>query len=267
MTHRNKTYINFQEAVVHICVYLGDDDANKYNAKVTRFLKAAIQEMNLFLFPSINVEKLIVKDNLTANLPDDYVSMSRIGVCCSNGELMPLGHNNKLCVIPREPFKLDCCECNKVVDSKGVIDRGKSECCNVCSISTPHYFGSNSFMYGYRYLYGDSAGKETQGTYKIDLLNGRIIFGSGYNVKVGAEIMIEYSSSLTSEEFLQIPSISLIYLQHRVASMLKPGIGERQQETKTYRMQYRLLKRALSKLTLDDFTNAVRKGYKSSPKR
>ncbi len=270
----NKSYMTFNETAIHICDYLGDADGTVLFNKVSRQLMHAIDQLNLHLFPSIGVAKIVVSDNFTAALPDDFISMTRIGICCEGrNEIIPIDYNGDLCPIPKEPFKLDCCDCTKVVDENGAIDEDKSEHCNSCSISHDRLIGRglnvgrSSGYYYYSYLFGTKSNYKNKGTYKVDKANGRLIFGSGMYVCPGSELILEYSSSNGAADYLRIPREAMFTLQHKVAHLVIKQLNEREYERKMFRIEYRKLKSTLMRYTLEDFTNAVRSGYHSSIKK
>jgi hypothetical protein len=263
-------YLTFDEATINICSYLGDEDGTKYYTRVSRQLMLAINQLNLHLFPNVGVATIVVQDNLTAPLPDDFISMVRIGVCCeSKNELIPIDYNGKLCPKPAADFKLDCCECTKTLDEEGNMDEDKSQFCDACSVKGVGLQGGHRRFgnYYYSYLYGVSSDYKEKGTYKIDEKNGQLIFGQGCYVQEGSELVLEYSSSMSSADYLRIPSQAMIALQHRVAFFLYSQPQKREYEDKKFRREYRLLKRLLSRYTLNDFVNSVRSSYKSSIKQ
>ncbi len=268
-----KAYMTFNEVAINICDYLGDSDGTVLFSKVSRQLMHAIDQLNLNLFPSVGVEKIVVEDNLTAQLPEDFLAMVRIGICCEgSNELVPIDYNGDLCPIPRKKFTLDCCDCTKVVDDEGSLDEDASECCSACSISTDSRkrgiggYNRDLSTYHYGYLYGFKSSYKNKGTYKIDELNNRLIFGSGMYVCPGSELIIEYSSANGAADYLRIPRQAMLTLQHKTAHLVLNNIQKREYERKMFRIEYRQLKSTLMRYTLEDFTNAVRSSYHSSIK-
>lgn len=271
----NNAYMTFNEAAINICSYLGDEDGTVLFSKVSRQLMHTIDMLQLYLFPSVGVARITVQENLTAPLPDDFVSLTRIGICCEGrNEIIPIDYNGDLCPIPTEPFTLDCCDCTKVVDEQGAIDEDNSECCHACGIGTDShkhtgYIGAGRGHYGYyyySYLFGVKSNYKEKGTYKVEKQNGRIVFGSGCYVAPGKELILEYSSAAGAKEYMRIPRETIFLLQHHVAYLIKKPLQEREYEHKKFRMHYRKVKSSLMRYTLEDFTNAFRSGYHSSIK-
>ncbi len=101
------------EYVVHLVLMdIGDDSLRDYK----KFLQYAIlgfQELNLYVSQSVKVAYLPISETKTANLPDDYITYTKIGYN-NGGVIATFGLNEDLMM----PHKTDDCG-NQVNDNLG----------------------------------------------------------------------------------------------------------------------------------------------------
>ena len=268
------SFQTYDHTVRDICAYLGDDEAKTLYVKVSRFLRLAVQELHLYLIPkAIKSVVLEVNSNMTLDLPQDFQTLSKVGVCCDDGRIRLIGRQDDRCIPGQEPV-FDCCECENELATATT----PTACCASCTFHnvncdqsidsfTERYLGlSGPFV---NYLYGMTPKMWRSGTYRMDERNNRLIMGDGTDVYPGAEIVIEYNAALSDEQFDLIPKKAVPALMYKTASMVKadknPGAAER--EFQQFKIHYRLLKKTYETYTLEDYVAALRGTYKSSPKR
>lgn len=138
----------------------------------------AMTDMGLDAFYLVKAVKLPINDNLTVTLPPDYLNYSKVGVLNAQGEIIPMGVNNKLTVA----FDLSPTRIEQTQDT-----------------SIPSNFNENGIWwynywngYGYGNLYGLPSGTPFIGSFKIDNANGVIILSDNFNYPY---VMLEYVSS------------------------------------------------------------------------
>ena len=266
LNDNTKQFVTFDEQVRLICSYLGDDEASKLYTKVSRFLGLALEDLSLKVLPNIKSAALTINDNLTIDLPDDFLEVSKVGVCCGNREIRLLGRNHDLCkaAFPKPPA-IQCCTCDKEETDSTTAQA----CCPACTF---HNFSSvggvgyrDSFLTGYGgYLYGYQPKQQfIGGTYDIDLHNNRLLLGDGCNVSPGSMLVVEYSAALSGKGFVLIPRKARTTLMYKTAHLIR----DKQTDLRSFKREFLELKRSYDKYTLQDWMAAIRRGYKLSPKR
>lgn len=265
--NNKRGFVTFDETVRLICSYLNDDEASKLYTKVTRFLGLALEDLSLKILPNIKSVILPIQDNFTINLPDDFLDIVKVGVCCHNKQIKVLGRNHKLCKtsFPKTPV-IECCTCDKEEDSEHTLtDSGN--CCTACTFhNLDSSVGRGNFYFAghYQYLYGYQPKNQfVTGTYDVDFDNNRLILGDGCEVKVGGDLVVEYSAALSGDKFKLIPRGARSTLMYKVAHM----ITSRESDLRSFKREYYELKRSYDRYTLEDWMAAIRPGYHSAPKR
>jgi hypothetical protein len=263
-------YDTYDVVVRDICAYLGDPDANKKYVEVARFLRRALNTVNLHLVGHIKSIPLEIGENLTTPLPDDFNHVTKIGVCCE-GQIRVLPQNEKLC-IPEDIDSFICCTCPA---SEHILGNGcktdHNQGCghcrfhNITNTSTFQFPGWVSPFMTYPYWYGHH-GKNYNGSYRIDHTNGQVVFGSGCDVCAGKIVIMEYNAALGDAEYQLIPRRYFDVLLHKTASYIKRG-NEHLLEKREFEQEYIRLKRSETETTLEELVQALQAGLSSAPRR
>jgi hypothetical protein len=274
--HRRQEPMSFQtydHTVRDICSYLGDDEAKTLYIKVARFLRLALEELHLYMIPkAIKSVVLNVNSNMTVDLPADFTSLAKVGVCC-DGKIRLIGRNDDLCIPGQEPV-FDCCDC----ENEETSAESSGSCCASCTFHnvscdddcdgpfTDTIFRNAGMV---NYLYGYTPKMWRNGTYRLDERNNRLIMGDGYDVCPGAEIVVEYNAALSDDQYDLIPKKTVPTLMYKTASMIKADKNPNASrlEFQNFKIHYRQLKKTFDTYTLEDLVAALRGTYKSSPKR
>jgi len=270
---------SFDSTVRDICAYLGDDEAKTLYIRTSRFLRMALEELDLYLFVSgVKSTFLKIEDNMTVNLPKDFQTLGKVGVCCNNGSIRLIGRNDDLCPPSEQPL-FDCCDCSKGVkevgESVSAVDGGEA-CCSACTFhnvdgtsnsSLGRYYGLSTNYYSY--LYGYTPKMFRNGTYRMDEGNWRLILGDGCDTRPGQEILLEYNAAMSDDKYDLIPRKAVPTLMYKTAHMIKMNNNPNaaMAEWSFFKKHYQQLKKTYQTYTLEDLVSALRKGYKSSVKR
>ena len=99
MAEGNKAFKNLDYAVNSVLNEIGDYGTTQYQ-RLLQFGVEGYRELNLYDYPQIKVVYLELNDNLTVDLPEDFVSYSKIGLCIG-GQVYTLSINENLC-LPRK---------------------------------------------------------------------------------------------------------------------------------------------------------------------
>lgn len=269
---------NFDLTVRDICAYLGDDEAKTLYIRVARFLRIVVEEMNLYLFVSgVKSVFLRINENMTVDLPRDFQSLSKVGVCCKNGTIRLIGRNDNLCP-PKDAPLIECCDCSKGVHEESEVSAVESggACCSACSFHNVEGANKSSLAayYGivnpfYPYLYGYNPKQFVNGTYRFDERNMRLILGDGCDTRPGGEVLLEYNAQMANEKYDLIPKKAIPTIMFKVAFYIKQdkNPSAAQLEFNNFKRHYTQLKKTMHTYTLEDLVAAFRKGYRSSVKR
>lgn len=163
-------------------VYLYMDEAEYTSAKYRRLYSIAYRGVLDLAQDVTGTTKscpLCVLGNKTAELPEDYIQWSKVGVLNVNGEVATLYENNDLTT-------MNSTRATRLLDNAGVVGMG--------DIQNRELFYGNFYGYGYEgvSLYGISGNEISQyGEFKVDTENGIIVLDPTFNLQ---DIILEYLS-------------------------------------------------------------------------
>ncbi len=176
MAAQNRQWILLDECINS---YLDESEQSVHKYfKCWHLAFRAMTELGLDAFYLVKSIKIPVNANLTANLPADYLSYSKVGVLNAQGEIITMGINNKLTVaFDLSPNRLTQTDDNTIptqVNQQGIW-----------------WF---NYWNGYAYtpFYGLPSGTPFIGSFKIDEANGVIVLSQGFSYPY---VMLEYTSS------------------------------------------------------------------------
>ena len=278
----SKRFATFDSVISLICTFLKKPNSSQVKIDVAGFLALVLEEFDMNMFPNIKSVLLPIEDNLTVDLPDDAIEVTKVGVLCANRQLRILGHSSKLssAAFPNKPA-IECCTCavDESADENGCKD-GSSEtsdaCCSACTFNNFSPLGllglggaggafGQHYLSGYSgYLYGYAPEDNFRDvTYQVDEINNRLLLGNGCGVNCESELVVEYKAAVVGDGFRLIPRKARTALMYRVAYM----ISEKPAHWNQFKIHYKELKRTYDTYSLEDWVNAVRGGIMSAPKR
>ena len=138
----------------------------------------ALTELGLDAFYNVKSVKLPVQANLTVPLPADYLQYSKVGVLNQQGEIIPMGINNKLTVA----FDLSPNRLTQVQDNTLPTQ------INEQGVWWYNYWNGQ----GMGNAYGLPSGSPHIGSFKIDTANGVIVLSENFSYEY---VMLEYVAS------------------------------------------------------------------------
>lgn len=71
---------------------------NSQEARIYQFALSGLRELHMDIAGLIKVVELTINDNDTVDLPNDFLSYSKIGLCGDDGRIHTLGLDNDLCM-------------------------------------------------------------------------------------------------------------------------------------------------------------------------
>lgn len=176
------------DSIINDYIEESEQSIHKY-AKLFNAAFRGMDDLGIDFFYQIKTIKLPVNGNKTADLPDDIIQYTKIGVLNNRGEIITLAQNNKLTtyadLMPNRQ--------ERVVDNT-IFDYGQQ--------ITPdrffNYWGGTNLMT----LYGRPSGQPEIGSFKVDSHNGVIVLSPNFKYEY---VMLEYIASPKEGEEYVIP--------------------------------------------------------------
>jgi len=176
MAAQNRQWITVDECVT---AYLDESEQSVHKYfKCWQLAFRAMTELGLDAFYLVKSIRIPLNANLTATLPADYLSYSKVGVLNEQGEIITLGVNNKLTVA----FDLSPNRLEQTQDATIPTQ------INQLGVWWYNYW--NGFAYGP--VYGLPSGSPFIGSFKIDEANGVIVLSENFPYHY---VMLEYTAS------------------------------------------------------------------------
>lgn len=176
MAAQNRQWISLDECIT---AYLDESEQSNHKYfKCWHLAFRALTELGLDAFYLVKSIKIPVNANLTAPLPEDYLSYSKVGVLNEQGEIITMGVNNKLTVA----FDLNPTRLTQTEDSTLPTQFSQT------GIWWFNWWNGN----GYGNYYGLPSGTPYIGSFKIDNSNGVIVLSENFSYPY---VMLEYTAS------------------------------------------------------------------------
>ena len=234
---------SFASVVSDICSTHLDDDAGKLRGRVARALRNALSEMGAHLSTPIKSGFVTVKDNLTADLPEDLSQVTKVGYSCDGGVALMSRTSDIRRALPEK------CSCE-----------GDSSCpsCTFYNVQTlPNQYGE---VYS---LKGNFFGRAE---FRHNTTENRLEFNS--IVKGGDKVLVEYKTVGSDESLALIPAEWVNMLGSYVAAQLntqnRPGVA--QAHRAAFQASWNALKAAGNPYTSVELISALMGESMSAPK-
>lgn len=173
---QNRQWIILDECITD---YLNESEQSNHKYfKLWHIAFRALTELGLDAFYLVKSVKLPVNANLTVTLPPDYLSYSKVGVLNQQGEIIPMGVNDKLTIA----FDLSPTRVQQTQDDTIPTQYNNQ------GVWWYNYW--NGYSYGN--VYGLPSGSPFIGNFKIDNANGVIVLSHNFSYEY---LMLEYTAS------------------------------------------------------------------------
>jgi hypothetical protein len=184
---QTRNYITI-DSVINDYIDESEQSVHKY-AKLYNIAVRGMEKLGLDFFYKIRTVKIpIDTTNYTAQLPNDYISYTKIGVLNSVGEIIPLKFNNKMTYYAdQQPDRL------ALTQDDTLATWYQSD--------LPLWFNYWD-GYGFNNIYGLPSGSPFVGSFNIDDSNGVVLLNEYFYYSY---LMIEYLSSGNPDEPFRIP--------------------------------------------------------------
>lgn len=246
-------------------IHLYMDGAQLTTASYRRLYGIATRgATDLLLDVTANIKscELCVMGNKTAELPEDFIQWSKVGVLNRDGEVATLKHNSNLTLLNDNST-------SRLTDNESQIWTG------LYRISEGYYLNFNGYAYGYGCcdLFGVSGNELSQlGEFKVDEECGLIVLNATFPY---SKIILEYIAAPNEEDGFTVPIqaqealISWLSWQDiiHLAASRKVSIYDKQQRRREYYNQKELARNRIKPFRLheayDVTQNAMRLVVKS----
>ena len=225
-----RNYITI-DSVINDYIDESEQSVHKY-AKLYNIAVRGMEKLGLDFFYKIRTVKIpIDTTNYTAQLPNDYISYTKIGVLNSVGEIIPLKFNNKMTYYAdQQPDRLALTQDNTLA--------------TWYQSDMPLWFNYWD-GYGFQNIYGLPSGSPFVGSFNIDDSNGVVLLNQYFYYSY---LMIEYLSSGNPDEPFRIPiqfrEALLSFLAWRdiasIPSTRKGNLGDKRDRKQEFYNQRRI---------------------------
>jgi hypothetical protein len=245
----------FTSMVKRFCTLRNDPDHRTY-LPVATAAQVALNQMQMFAFPSVKSTPLTIQDNFSIILPDDYAGFIKIGSLCEDGTIKVFGYEPGL-QPPEVTHRESACSCTTETAVA-------SQSCEACTFHNLYY---GNRLYGE--YYGWRPKQFTNGKYRLDIENNRINLNGGNDIVVGDEVVLEYKPKLSNASLKVIPEDAFLMIYHKTNEILASG------KTPTlathhgaqFLKEYKAFKKLYSPTTGKDIVAAFRGETTGSPRR
>lgn len=240
------------------------DEAQQNSAAFRRLWGIAVrgvEDLSMDVVPNIRTCRLCIDGNLTAQLPEDYINWSKVGVLNQSGEVATLKYNTTLTLYGST-------ETNRLqinTDAVG-IDLGR-----VSDIFYLNYF-DYAYGYGNINLFGVSGNEATKiGDFRIDEQNGVMVLDNCFPTDY---IIMEYLAAPSEDCGFKVPIqaqealIAWISWKDTVqlAASRKVSIYDKTERRREYFRQKNLARARLKPFRLQDAYNVSQDAIRLVPK-
>lgn len=252
-------YVNLDYVVKSVCNSLKEYSTHNWK----HYLQLAAEgfsEINLFAVNNVKVVYLTVNSNGTVDLPDDFVTMSKIGVLI-NGKVWTLTYNREIAL----PRRVD--ECGRTV----------AEVVNCSTAPDRDFFPTWGFYFANHFRNGQYVGEMfglgggfNEAYYRFDMERRQISLSS--EIPQG-EVILEYQSSgiradgCTVIRREVVPALREYVLWKRIEYRDDVPMNTKMRREEQYYIQYDLVKFLSDSFTMEEYLDNCYMSYKSGPKR
>ena len=247
----------------------GEDFAkNVSDTLVHNYALRGIREMGFDVLQRIRSIKLSVNNNDTVDLPDDFVSLSKIGVVDNDGVIQVLAPNHNINM--SQKYKTSG---SLLIDSDGdgVYDRvdSKTPTTDSNNVTTKDYVTFSNYVYqsNVGQLYGLGGGIYPA-EYRLNLDQNRIELSVDSTI---TEVVIEY---IADEARSENPTVHVMaeealraYIYYKVIERKRTvPAGEKARARSEYFNELRRANSRLQSFSKEDALQVIRKNFKQAPK-
>lgn len=246
-----------------------DDYANNASdSLVHNYALRGIREMGFDLLKRVRSLKLTAASNGTVALPDDFVSLLKVGVVGSDGLVHVFGENKNINY--SQKYKTNAAGTPIDSDGDGVNDREDSKtgvAAGMLNSGESVVFSNYIYQNNVGQLYGLGGG-HYRGEYRLNLDQNRIEFTSGSSV---GEVVIEYiadeARAVNPTVHVQAEEALRSYIYYRLIERKSSvPMAEKQRARQEYYNERKKANSRLNSFSKEEALKTIRKNFKQAPK-
>ena len=248
----------------------GDDYANNASdTLIHNYALRGIREMGFDLLQRVRSIKLSAGTNNTVDLPDDFVSLVKVGIVGSDGLVHVFGENKNINY--SQAYSTNAAGNPIDSDGDGVFDRVDSK----SGIAAGGVFGADDFIVFSNYIYQNNIGQIYglgggfyEGEYRLNLDQNRIEFSSNNSVN---EIVIEYiadeARSVNPTVHIEAEEALRSYIYYKIIERKSSvPMAEKARARSEYYNERRKANARLKAFSKEEALKTIRKNFKQAPK-
>jgi hypothetical protein len=265
-----RNLVTIDQVVNDFVLTLDSDDyvSNASDIVIRNFALRGIREMGFDVLKRVRSIKLSIASNDTVALPDDFVSLVKIGVVKEDGLVYVFGENKNI----NYSQKYDTDAAGNFIDSDGdgVYDRIDSK----TGSTGTGIFGDDDYVVFSNYIYQNNIGQIYglgggfyEGQYRLNLDQNRIEL-SGANAD---EVVIEYiaDEARSTNPTIQVEAEEALrmYIYYKLIERKSSvPMGEKARARQEYYNERRKANARLKAFSAEEALKTIRKNFKQSPK-
>lgn len=229
--------------------------------RVLRAVRSAVEQVNLTYLPVVKSVLTTVDSNLIAALPQDVITILKVGMITTNGTLTQLIQNPKIrkeVYVEMTEDLPEFCDCEQ--PPTGVIE--------VTASSTPSTTFHNVLWPGQFYgeLYASNNAMDREGGWRYNEASNVLEMSSGSLVEAGVKVLVEYKGS-GDEQYQVIPSVAQTTIEFfALYKIFSNDPGRSSYFMGEFRRNAAQMKRDLAPFDQLAVTNAFMRGQKATVK-
>jgi|TARA_R110001632_G_scaffold226767_1_gene360802 hypothetical protein len=225
-----------------------------------------IREMGFDMLKRVRSIKLTKNSNDTVTLPDDFVSLIKIGIVGNDGLVSVFGENKHI----NYSQKYSTDSAGNIIDSDGdgVADRVDSKTGSTGTLGDDDFmtFSNYIFQGGVGQLYGLGGGFYS-GQYRLNEDQNRIELSSGAYSEVVIEYIADEARSVNPTIHVEAEEALRSYIYYKlVERKASVPLGEKGRARQEYYNERRRANARLKAFSGEEALKVIRKNFKQAPK-
>ena len=232
----------------------GDDSEHRYT-RLLQIAHSGLRELNMDVGGTPKAVLLPVNANDTVDLPLDYITYLKIGICGINGNFHSLGWNDQMCF-------------NRDFDDCGVprVGAGQSTSDGVLWGGYDGDFHRNGEITGR--LFGIGGGNNENGYYRIDEALSLIQIQDSKATEIWLEYLADYSQIDNEHKIhpYEVEALKAWMYWKDIQRNRTWNMAEKQEAKHNYKIEKGQSQRRHGAFTLSEALQSIRKANQASPK-
>jgi len=265
-----RNLVTVDQVVNDFVLTLDSDDyvSNASDVVVRNFALRGIREMGFDMLKRVRSLKLTINSNDTVDLPDDFVSLTKVGVAKQDGLVYVLGENKNI----NYSQKYDTDTAGNPIDSDGdgLYDRVDAKTAS----SGNGIFGDDDYIVFSNYIYQNNVGQIYglgggfyEGQYRINDDQNRIELSGVQATDLVIEYVADEARSINPTVHIEAEEALRSYIYYKLVERKSSvPMGEKARARQEYYNERRKANARIKAFSQEEALKTIRKNFKQSPK-